>query len=135
MVSRHVSRVVSNLLNEGNVMGKEKEEKQAVEVTLSDTAKDKDGNVINEFNYYKWSLDREGLDKVLTRYDIKKLMGMVNSIEKTLKRNAAARPESAPSVVKDARDTLKVLEKDLKEEMEKELREVQAKYAGLVKAA
>jgi len=61
-------------------------------------------------------------------------MGMVNSIEKTLKRNAAARPESAPSVVKDTRNTLKVLEKDLKAEMEKELRDIQAKYAGLVKA-
>jgi hypothetical protein len=124
-------------------MTKEKEETKAtgtttigsdIEKVLTGEAKDKSGNVIGEFNYYKWSLDREGLDKALTRHDIKKFMGMVNSIEKTLKRNAAARPESAPSSIKEARNTLKVLEKDLKAEMEAEMEAITKKYAGLVKA-
>jgi len=57
-------------------MTKEKEETKAtgtttigsdIEKVLTGEAKDKSGNVIGEFNYYKWSLDREGLDKALTR--------------------------------------------------------------------
>jgi len=124
-------------------MGKEKEETKAmgtttigsdIEKVLTGEAKDKSGNVIGDFSYYKWAENQEGLDKAIKRYQVGKVVSMLNRQEKTDKRNVAARPESAPSVVKDARNTLKVLEKDLKEEMEKELREVQAKYAGLVKA-
>jgi len=89
-------------------------------------AKDNSGNILGTGECKQYSRDQEGLNAAIKEYGYEKIVGDLNRQIKTDTRNALAR--GGPSVVKEMRDTRKVLDEKTQEQYDADLKALMEKY-------